>query len=117
MTASAKARPRDAPLWSMAPSLRRMGWRHGDLPRLTSKWPCLQMEQASPGGYIDRLALSALELPGVEEEPPPLDVPGRAFALDNARAKGQPESYIFAPIWLIIRLDGSAHLTLRPEWA
>ncbi len=94
-----------------------MGWRQGDLPRLTPKWPCLQLEHASPDGYVDWLALSASELPGVEEAPAPVDAPGRAFALDNAHAKGQPESYIFAPIWLIIRPDGSLHLTLRPEWA
>jgi hypothetical protein len=101
----------------MAPGLRRMGWRSGELPRLAPKWPCLQLEHASPSAYVDRLAIFASELPGVEEEAPPLDVPGRAFALDNAHAMGQPESYIFAPVWLIIRPDGSSHLTLRPEWA
>ena len=117
MTASARARSRDVPAWNMAPGLRRMGWRQGPLPRLAPKWPCHQLEDKSPDGYVDRVASFASELPGVEEETPPLDAPGRAFALDSAHAKGQPKSYVFAPIWLIVRPEGSLHLTLRPNWA
>jgi hypothetical protein len=61
--------------------------------------------------------LRAIELAGVREATPPLDLAGRAFALDEAHAKGQPESYVFAPVWLVARPEGSLHLTLRPEWA
>jgi hypothetical protein len=84
---------------------------------LAPKWPCHQLEDISPEGYVDRLALRALGLEGVEEELPPMDVTGRAFALDSAHAKGQPESCIFASIWMILRPEGSLHLALRPEWA
>ena len=92
-----------------------MGWRPESLPPLAPKWPCNQLQDTSPDDYVGGLASRALELPGVEEGSPPLDVAGRAFALDSAHAKGQPESYIFAPIWLIIRPEGSLHLTLRPN--
>jgi hypothetical protein len=117
MTALARARSRDAPIWNMAPGLRRMGCRPGASPQLAKKWPCQQMEDTSPSDLVDRLASCALARAGVEMAPTPLDVPGRAFSLDDAHAKGQPESYVFAPIWLIIRPEGSLHLTLRPEWA
>ncbi len=46
-----------------------------------------------------------------------MNAAGRAFALDDIHAMGQPEAFVFAPVWLIVRLDGSLHLTLRPEWA
>ena len=117
MTVSASRRARDVPVWGMAPGLRRMARRKGAPARLAPKWPCLQLEDASPSGYSDKLAEFARGLAGVAEEPPPLEVPGRAFVLDSAHAKGQPESFIFAPIWLILRPEGSLHLTLRPEWA
>lgn len=117
MTASASRRARDVPLWHMAPGLRRMAQRQGASPRLAPKWPCRQTEDASPAGFCDELAAFALGLAGVEEAAAPLEVPGRAFALDEAHAKGQPESYVFAPIWAILRPEGSLHLALRPEWA
>ncbi len=117
MIASDRSRSRDVPVWSMAPPLRRMAWRRGRPPALAPKWPCHQLEDISPDDYADRLALCASTLEGVEEALPPLDARGRAFALDDAHAKGQPESYVFAPVWLIVRPEGSLHLTLRPEWA
>lgn len=46
-----------------------------------------------------------------------MNAAGRAFALDDIHAMGQPEAFVFAPVWLIVRPDGSLHLTLRPEWA
>lgn len=116
MTALAKARPRDACLWSMAPGLRRLSPRQGVSPQLAPKWPCHQLDYAS-GGYVDRLSARALALEGVEETAPPLNAGGRAFALDDAHAMGQPESFVFAPIWLVVRPDGSLHLSLRPQWA
>lgn len=94
-----------------------MACRPGASPRLAPKWPCNQLEDVSPGGYVDRLARHAAALEGAGAAAPPLEVTGRAFALDDAHAKGQPESYVFAPVWLIIRPEGSLHLTLRPEWA
>lgn len=95
-----------------------MAWRRGAAPRLSPKWPCHQLEEAAPSVHVGRLASRALALAGVlEATPAPLDVAGRAFALDEDHAKGQPESYVFAPVWLIIRPEGSLHLTLRPEWA
>jgi len=100
----------------MAPGLRRLSSRQGAAPQLAPKWPCHQLDDVS-AGYVDRLSSHALELEGVEEAAPPLSAGGRAFALDEAHAMGQPESYIFAPIWLVIRPDGSLHLSLRPQWA
>ena len=117
MTALDRSRSRDVPVWSMAPALRRMARRQGGPPHLAPKWPCHQLEDISPDDYADRLALCASTLEGVEEALPPLEARGRAFALDDAHAKGQPESYVFAPVWLIVRPEGSLHLSLRPEWA
>jgi hypothetical protein len=117
MIALDRSRSRDVPIWSMAPGLRRMARRQGGPPPLAPKWPCHQLEDISPDDYVDRLALCASTLEGVEEASPALDVTGRAFALDGAHAKGQPESYVFAAVWLVVRPEGSLHLTLRPEWA
>ena len=117
MTALAKRQSCDASFWSMAPGLRRMTSRQGGAPRLAPKWPCHQLDDVSPVEFSDRLASHALKLAGVEEATPPLNASGRAFALDQEHAKGQPESYIFGPVWLVIRPEGSLHLTLRPQWA
>ena len=100
----------------MAPGLRRLSSRKGVAPRLDPRWPCHQRDDVC-SEYAGRLALHVLALPGVEEAEPPLNAAGRAFALDEAHGKGQPESYVFAPIWLIMRPEGSLHLTLRPQWA
>ncbi len=117
MTALDRSRSGDVPIWSMAPALRRLARRRGGPPALSPTWPCQQLQDISPGEYAARLALYASTLEGVEAASPPLDLTGRAFALDGAHAKGQPESYIFAAVWLIVRPEGSLHLTLRPEWA
>jgi len=117
MTALDRYRSRDVPIWSMAPALRRMARRQGDPPPLAQAWPCHQLADISPDDYADRLAVWASTLEGVEEAAPPLDATGRALALDGDHAKGQPESYVFAPVWLIVRPEGSLHLALRPEWA
>ena len=117
MTALDRRRSRNVPIWGMAPGLRRMARRPGVPPPLAPKWPCNQLQDTSPSDYVGGLASRALGLEGINEGSPPLDVVGRAFALNEAHAKGQPESYIFAPIWLIIRPEGSLHLSLRPEWA
>ena len=117
MTALDRSRSRGVPISSMAPALRRLARRQGCPPPLAPRWPCHQVEDISPDDYADRLALYASTLEGVEQALPPLDVTGRAFALDGAHAMGQPESYVFAPVWLIVRPEGSLHLTLRPEWA
>ncbi|MFC5326249.1 luciferase domain-containing protein [Bradyrhizobium oligotrophicum] len=101
----------------MAPGLRRLAARSGSAPRLAPTWPCRQLDDTSPAGYAAQLASSAGALTGVAEVPAPLNAIGRAFALDDAHAMGQPEAFIFAPIWLIVRPDGSLHLSLRPEWA
>jgi len=100
----------------MAPGLRRLSPRQGAAPRLAPKWPCHQLDDASADD-VERLSARALELEGVEETAPPLNAGGRAFALDEAHAMGQPESFVFAPTWLVIRPDGSLHLSLRPQWA
>lgn len=117
MTASASTRLRHAPVWVMAPGLRRLAARQGGAPRLAPTWPCHQLDGASPAGYAGQLASCACALAGVEEVPPPLNAAGRAFALDDTNAMGQPEAFVFAPVWLVVRPDGSLHLTLRPEWA
>ncbi|WP_315745132.1 MULTISPECIES: hypothetical protein [unclassified Bradyrhizobium] len=117
MTASASMWLHGAPVWVMAPGLRRLAARQGDAPRLAPTWPCHQLDDASPAGYAGQLASCACALAGVEEVPPPLNTAGRAFALDDTNAMGQPEAFVFAPVWLVVRPDGSLHLTLRPEWA
>ncbi|MGJ5177552.1 hypothetical protein ACQR16_05325 [Bradyrhizobium oligotrophicum] len=107
----------EPPIWTMAPALRRLATRQGAAPRLEPTWPCRQLDDTSPAGYAARLASCACTLAGVEEVPAPLNARGRACALDDIHAMGQPEAFIFAPVWLIVRPDGSLHLTLRPEWA
>lgn len=117
MTASASTRLHHAPVWVMAPGLRRLATRQGGPPRLAPTWPCRQLDDTSPAEYVCQLASCACALAGVEEVPPPLNAAGRAFGLDDTNAMGQPEAFVFAPIWLVVRPDGSLHLTLRPEWA
>ncbi|WP_315705890.1 MULTISPECIES: hypothetical protein [unclassified Bradyrhizobium] len=117
MTASPSMWLHGAPVWVMAPGLRRLAARQGDAPRLALTWPCHQLDDASPAGYAGQLASCACALAGVEEVPPPLNTAGRAFALDDTNAMGQPEAFVFAPVWLLVRPDGSLHLTLRPVWA
>ena len=117
MTASARTGWRGAlPIWAMAPGLRRLAARPGDAPRLAPAWPCVQLDDTSPVGYAAQLASCACGLAGVAEVAAPLNAAGRAFALDDSHAMGQPEAFIVAPVWLIVRPDGSLHLTLRPEW-
>ncbi len=118
MTVSARPTPRRiAPVWAMAPGLRRLAARSGSAPRLAPTWPCHQLDDTPPAGCVAQLASCAGALTGVEEAPVPLNAAGRAFALDGLHAMGQPEAFVFAPVWLIVRPDGSLHLTLRPEWA
>ena len=95
-----------------------MAQRQGAPARLAPKWPCRQTEDASPAGFCDELAAFALGLAGRRRRrPPPLEVPGRAFALDERPRQGTAGVLIFAPIWAILRPEGSLHLALRPEWA
>ena len=101
----------------MAPVLRRLSARSGSAPRLAPTWPCRQLDDTSPTGHAAQLASFAGALAGVAEVPAPLNAVGHAFDLDDAHAMGQPEAFIFAPIWLIVRPDGSLHLSLRPAWA
>lgn len=112
----ARRKPRSPP-WASPPGLGRMPRRDGLPPALSPVWPCPQLEAVAPAEFIDRLAEGVLRLDGVTEAPPPAKMAGRAFALDEDFAKGQPEAFIAAPIFLILRPDGSLHLNLRPEWA
>lgn len=100
MTASASTRLHHAPVWVMAPGLRRLATRQGGPPRLAPTWPCRQLDDTSPAEYVCQLASCACALAG-----------------GGTNAMGQPEAFVFAPIWLVVRPDGSLHLTLRPEWA
>ncbi|WP_257168105.1 luciferase family protein [Bradyrhizobium sp. SRS-191] len=101
----------------MAPGLRRLAARRGGRPRLASTWPCHQLDDAASPSFAAQLGCYARALSGVDEVPAPLKAAGRAFALDGAHAMGQPEAFVFAPVWLIVRPDGSLHLALRPKWA
>jgi len=106
-----------APPWDALPGLRRLARRDGAPPRIGAVWPCPQLDQTAPPDLVAALAAAALELKGVTETEPPARMQGRAFALDEALAKGQPEAFLAAPIFLVLRPDGSLHLNLRPEWA
>lgn len=106
-----------APAWLMPDEIGRLPGFARSRPALQKKWPCLQLEQRSEAACNDELANHALTLEGVLEVPPPLKAPGRAFALTSDYAKGQPEAFIYEPVFLILRPDGSIHLSLRPEWA
>jgi hypothetical protein len=101
----------------MAPGLKRLARRPGARPALASVWPCGQTEAAAPAELAARLARQVLALEGVTETEPPERMVGRAFALDEAFAKGQPEAFVRGAVWLVLRPDGSLHLSLRPEWA
>ena len=113
---AARRRPR-APPWAKAPGLERLPRREGAPPALSPVWPCPQLDATAPGDLVERLARTLLELEGVRETTAPARLEGRAFALEDFCAKGQPEAYIAAPIFLILRPEGSLHLNLRPEWA
>ncbi len=118
MTVSARPRLRRIPpVWAMAPGLRRLAARRGDGPRLARTWPCHHLDDGAPANFATQLGSYARTLAGVDEAPAPLNAAGHAFALDDAHAMGQPEAFVFAPVWLIVRPDASLHLTLRPEWA
>lgn len=117
MTASASRGRRDVPVWDMAPSLARLPPRQGERPGLDPQWPCLQRQGAASAEAIDALAGAVLRLPGVEACAAPHHAPGRGYALNDALARGQPEAFIGGPCWLVLRPDGSLHLSLRPNWA
>ena len=108
--------PKAAP-WAMAPGLRRLARRQGARPALAPVWPCGQTEAAAPADLVVRLAEHTLALEGVAEVAPPERMVGRAFALDESLAKGQPEAFVRGAVWLVLRPDGSMQLNLRPEWA
>jgi hypothetical protein len=117
MTALARRTPADLPVWTLAPSLRRLGNRTSPRPRLSPKWPCLQVEMQADAAMVDALAQALGALDGVIRARTPLDAPGLGFGLEEEIARGQPEAFIGAPCWVNLRPDGSMHLGLRPEWA
>lgn len=117
MTVSARPARRDLPVWDMAPSLRRLPRRLGERPRLEPKWPCLQVVEPASPEATEKMERTALLLAGVEACEAPHGSPGRGFLLRDDLAHGQPEAFISGPCWMILRPDGSMHLSLRPEWA
>lgn len=104
----------------LPPSLRRLGRREGDRPRIDPKFPCLQLEQTSPPELVEALIAATARMPHVRPVRTAfldLAVPGTALVLEEEVAKGQPEAFIAGTAFAVVRPEGSVELRLRPEWA
>jgi hypothetical protein len=94
--------------------------RSGSRPRTTPTNPHTQLEQNPQPEMVDELARRVFALPGVEERPSAISVPGaRALWLREGLPTGPPEAFMigreFAHIHPIP--DGSLHVALPPEVA
>lgn len=103
----------------LPPSLRRLGRRRGEPPRIDPKFPCLQLDQTSPSELVEELVAAAARLPHVRPVRTALldfAVPGTALVLEEDMARGQPEAFVVGTAFAVVRPEGSIELRLRPEW-
>ena len=94
--------------------------RQGPRPRTTSTNPHVQLEQNALGEQWSELARRAFNLPGVEERPSLVSVPGaRALWLRDDVPVGPSEAFMagreFAHLHPLP--EGSLHLALPPDLA
>ena len=94
--------------------------RSGPRPRTTPTNPHTQLEQNPELEVVEELALRVFALPGVEERPSAISVPGaRALWLREDVSAGPPEAFIIEREFAHIHPmpDGSLHAALPPEVA
>jgi luciferase-like monooxygenase len=95
--------------------------RSGSRPRTTPTNPHTQLEQnPERGEVVEELAQRVFSLPGVEESPSAISVPGaRALWLREDHAAGPQEAFMIGREFAHIRPmpDGSLHAALPPQVA
>jgi hypothetical protein len=94
--------------------------RKGPRPRTTPTNPHTQLDQNPGPPLVEELARRAFELPGVEERPSAISVPGaRALWLSEGAPTGPPEGFMIGREFAHIHPlpDGSLHAALPPETA
>jgi hypothetical protein len=94
--------------------------RSGSRPRTTPTNPHTQLEQNPTREVVDELARRVFTLPGVEERPSAISVPGaRALWLREELSAGPQGAFMIGREFAHIHLmpDGSLHAALPPEVA
>ncbi|MGH7476448.1 MAG: luciferase family protein [Longimicrobiales bacterium] len=94
--------------------------RAGGRPRTTSTNPHTQLDQTTTPLLVDELARRALALPGVEDRPSLISVPGaRALWLAEDQQASGPHAFIIGREFAHIHPppDGSLHMVLPREVA
>ena len=89
--------------------------RRGTRPRTTYTNPHTQLDQNAPAELVAQLADRAFELPGVQERPSLVSVPGaRALWLQENQITGPPEAFMIGREFAHIHPlpDGSMHIAL-----
>lgn len=94
--------------------------RNGPRPRTTPTNPHTQLEQNPDPALVDELARRVFALPGVEERPSAISVPGaRALWMGEEIPAGPREAFMIGREFAHIHPmpDGSLHAALPPEVA
>jgi Family of unknown function (DUF5519) len=94
--------------------------RRGSRPTTTPTNPHTQLEQNPAREVVEELARRVFALPGVEERPSAISVPGaRALWLSEDILAGPPEAFMIGREFAHIHPmpDGSLHAALPPEVA
>src|SRR5215216_2859575 len=94
--------------------------RSGSRPRTTPTNPHTQLEQNPEREVVEQLARRVFALPGVEERPSAISVPGaRALWLREDVPAGPQEAFMIGREFAHIHPmpDGSLHAALPPEVA
>jgi hypothetical protein len=94
--------------------------RSGSRPKTTPTNPHTQLEQIPEREVVDELATRVFALPGVEERPSAISVPGaRALWLREELPAGPQEAFMIGREFAHIHPmpDGSLHAALPPEVA
>ena len=94
--------------------------RSGSRPRTTPTNPHTQLEQNPQFEVVEELARRVFALPGVEERPSAISVPGaRALWLQEEHAAGPQEAFMIGREFAHIHPmpDGSLHAALPPDVA
>ena len=94
--------------------------RSGSRPRTTPTNPHTQLEQNPQSEMVEELAQRVFALPGVEERPSAISVPGaRALWLQEDVSTGPQEAFMIGREFAHIHptTDGSLHAALPPEVA
>lgn len=94
--------------------------RSGSRPKTTPTNPHTQLDQNPDARIVQELARRVFALPGVEERPSAISVPGaRALWLREEVPAGPPEAFMIGREFAHIHPmpDGSLHAALPPEIA